>query len=231
VIAQRIAKLPYPYLFVAGNHDSQAVNRALAQAKNVIVLNRQSAEVKGLRVLGLPNPASLRAGAGSVDTTPEELRENAEQLRDAVFAATLPIDIVAVHDPKQADAVQGFLPLVLCGHLHRQYTSRLQNPPLSFEEAKHPMFPTFLSNAGTTGAAGLRYFEGAGGKAPFTCNVLFFRKGTPTRFLPSKEALLPQTEERPILQSIAQIHLDGALGEYSISFQTVEGEASAFVRP
>ena len=181
VIVQQIGKLPIPYVFVAGNHDSRAVMDALAKLKNVTVLNGQVVEMNGLRLLGLPNPASARAGAGSVDTTPQEMDANAAQLQQVYDGLPEPQkpDILAVHDPQQSKRLWGRIPLVLCGHLHTPSIQRQDAPPVPMPPGMVMPVSTVLCNAGSTGAAGIRYFEGPKGAVPFTCAVLTFRRPAP----------------------------------------------------
>ena len=226
VFGQQIAKLPYPYIYVAGNHDSLTTVAALANLKNVTVLNGQIAEIKGLRFLGLPNPASARAGVGSVDTTPQELQINAAQLLQDYHSAPDKPDIIAVHDPKQGVSLWGIAPLILCGHLHTPSLTRQTAP---FPTLPNP-FSTIICNAGTTGAAGLRYFEGPDKTAPFTCAVLTFsRLPAPASAAPAA-AIAPLKPDaaktppaaveplaRPRLRAVDIIVLDGKFEQYSIS--------------
>ena len=252
-MVQGIAKLPYPYVFVAGNHDSQTVMDALAKVKNVTVLNGQVATVKGLTLLGVPNPASARAGVGSVDTTSAELQAGGETLLQRVSALPAPPDLIAIHDPEESRPLWGRVPLVLCGHLHRPYLeyetgpnpgsvpaappgTAVRSAAASDPRAVTPVYTTILCNAGTTGAAGLRYFEKEGG-VPFSCAVLTFDRATlpgaeppaePPRPAPGQEtAPAPPAPPapRPRLRAVDLIVLQGSLGEYSISHYTFSPES------
>lgn len=195
-MARRIAKLPYPYLFVAGNHDSYSITEALRSVSNVTVLNGQVVTLKGVTLLGLPNPASHRDGLGSVDAAPQAMTANGEKLLKVVQSLPAPPDIVAVHDPEEAVPLWNRVPLVLFGHEHRDYIDIKPAP-----DPPHTM-RTVLCNAGTTGAAGFRYLEKAKG-VPFSCAVLTFRRPT-------------TPDGHPTLRSIDMIRLSGSLGEYSI---------------
>ena len=229
ITTQQIGKLPYPYIFVAGNHDSQATVAALAKLKNVTILDGQIAEVRGLRLLGLPNPASARAGVGSVDTTPTELQDSAAKLLQAYRNAPDTPDIIAVHDPKQSVSLWGIAPLILCGHLHATSITRettLPSPAAPPAPVPAMDYPTVVCNAGSTGAAGLRYFEGPDMTAPFTCSVLTFGKTPPA--VPAnpeppnanKPPAAPEKPERLRLRSIDMIVLNGKFDQYSISHTT-----------
>ena len=241
-IVQAIGRLPYPYVFVLGNHDSKAVAEALARQANVTLLDGQLASVHGLTLLGIPNPASIRAGVGSVDTTPGEIQFGANRLRNLVDALPTPPDIVAIHDPEEARAVNGRTPLVLCGHEHRFYVD--QHPAPSPGTGMAPgkgLLSTIVCNAGTTGAAGLRYFEKEKG-VPFSCAVLTYHAGSqesrsvivsPLRPSAASSALAQQVHPTvsPQLQSIDLVSLDGSLGEYSISHYPIGTKATTPSKP
>jgi predicted phosphodiesterase len=236
VIVRGIEKLPYPYVFVAGNHDSRTVIEALSRARNVTLLNGKLVTVEGLTLLGLPNPASARAGVGSVDTTPQELAAGGAELLGLVNGLTVPPDIVAIHDPAETRPLWGHVPLILCGHLHRDYVDVQGAPEGSAPTG--PAMQTVICNAGTTGAAGLRYFEREQG-VPFSCAVLTFRRpaqppAAPQPGTPAVQDLAghPSTEAtvaapaRPHLISIDLIALNGTFGEYSISHHNLESDAN-----
>lgn len=240
-MVQGIAKIGYPYVFVAGNHDSQTVIRAIERLPNVTVLNGQVADVEGFTFLGLPNPASARASVGNVDTTPQELQAGAETLLQTLHGLPTPPDMIAIHNPEEARPLLGSVPLVLCGHLHRYYVETLSaiEPPPADPHAPATRgaavpFDTVICNAGTTGAAGLRYFEKEQG-VPFSCAVLTFRRPpahSPTLSPPTvpRSTVSPSTispdrpnvrqapgQMRPRLLSIDLVVLDGSLNQYSIT--------------
>jgi predicted MPP superfamily phosphohydrolase len=252
-IVHDIARMPYPYIFVLGNHDSQAVKTALTQAKNVTLLQGQLVTIQGLTLLGLPNPASARisignvntTGPGSVSTTQEELDAGrAELLRD-VTALPAPPDVIAIHDPSEAQPLWGRVPLILCGHMHRYYVETKTLPPPANDNGQRPAsgasgstaltsglptvhatYNTVVCNAGTTGAAGMRYFDREQG-VPFSCAVLTFRRATATANAPSLPAGAsptspPATTARPQLLSIDMIVLNGSLDEYSITHYPIQ---------
>ncbi|MES2462926.1 MAG: hypothetical protein V4671_20265 [Armatimonadota bacterium] len=158
--------------------------------------------VAGLRVIGSPDPAALRAGAGDVNTSPEALREAGEALLTDYQASNPPPDIVCVHNPRQAEPLQGTASLILCGHMH--------TPSVKEERG------TVTCNAGTTGAAGGRYFERPEG-VPLSAAILHFS--------PAKEV-----RSGPRLLFIDQVMLQGSLREYSITrrgFSSLPTEVAA----
>ena len=187
-LSQALGRLAVPHVFGAGNHDSQATLRGVAASRNGIILDEQPVGVAGLTVIGAPDPSSARAGLGSVDTPPAALAAAAGRLADAVAKMPSPPDIVCVHNPVQADPLRGKVPLILCGHLHRASID-IQGM-------------TVICNAGTTGGAGLRYFDHSEG-VPLSAAVLTF-------------ALTPH----PRLLFIDTIILNGSLGEYSLTRRT-----------
>ncbi|MFC4591831.1 metallophosphoesterase family protein [Sphaerisporangium corydalis] len=53
---EEIGKLGLPYVYVRGNHDSIATERAVARQKNAIVLDGNAKTVEGLRIYGIGDP-------------------------------------------------------------------------------------------------------------------------------------------------------------------------------
>jgi len=192
-LSQALGRLAVPHVFVAGNHDSQATVRGVAASRNGVILDGQPVEVAGLTLLGSPDPSSARAGLGSVDTPAAALTAAAGQLADTVGKMPAPPDIVCVHNPAQADPLRGKVPLILCGHLHR---ASVDTEGI-----------TVICNAGTTGGAGLRFFDHSEG-VPLSAAVLTF-------------ALTP----KPRLLFIDTIILNGSLSEYSLTRRTFRDPA------
>ena len=194
-LSRGLTRLNVPYVFVAGNHDSEATVRALRASPGVVVLDGGGGPVTvaGLSLLGAPDPSSARPGAGSVNTGPEALRASGEALLARYRSAAVAPDIVCVHNPRQAEPLLGLARLVLCGHMHAA----------SITEERG----TVVCNAGTTGAAGARYFDKPGG-VPFSAALLHFTRGPSPRLL-----------------FIDQVVLDGSLRQYSITRRTFDAPA------
>lgn len=187
-LARTMGQLKVPYLFVAGNHDSQATVKALALNRNAIFLHDEPVKVAGLSVIGSSDPSSARSGQGDYITPDDTLKAASDLLLQAYLKA--PADIVCVHNPKQAAAVIGKAKLVLCGHVHRASLETTQG--------------TVVCNAGTTGGAGVSYFENKEGE-PLTAAILFFSRTPDHRLL-----------------YVDRVTLAGNLGEYSLTRKSFE---------
>jgi len=188
-LSKGLARLNKPYLFVAGNHDSQATVKAVQTTNaNALILNGQPVTAVNLNILGAPDPSSARPGQGSVDTPEDVLRAAGERLLSDYQRALFTPDIVCVHNPRQAEPLIGKARLILCGHMHSASVQMNQG--------------TVICNAGTTGAAGVRYFDRKGG-VPFTAAIVTFARSPSPRLL-----------------FIDQVVLDGSLGQYSITRHT-----------
>ncbi len=186
-----LARLRVPYVFVAGNHDSEATVRALRANPNTVILDGDApVTVAGLRIIGSPDPSAARRGLGNVDTPPEALKAAGERLLETARSSAGPApDIVCVHNPRQAEPLIGQMPLILCGHMHRAYLETRND--------------TVICNAGTTGGAGVRYLDRTDG-VPLSAAVLTFTRS------PGAARLV----------SIDTVILDGSLSQYSISRRT-----------
>jgi predicted phosphodiesterase len=137
-LVRRIARLGHPFVFVSGNHDSDALERRLALAGGIVLTERGRlrsdgtygplvVRVRGLRVAGYADPFERRArerfrDRGEPQPTPEQQEEFRDWLRPLIGR----VDIVMVHSPALAEAAAEELrripprrPLVLLtGHTH-----------------------------------------------------------------------------------------------------------------
>jgi predicted phosphodiesterase len=160
-ILQRIPEFGVPYVFVRGNHDSEAIATGVAAAPNAVVLEGRMAEVKGLRIFGASHPLFTPSASREID--PADI---ATTLRDAGEALTVRIavllprpDLVAIHDDRMAAPWAGLVPLVVSGHFHQGDARTVDD--------------TLFLRVGSTGGGGLEglaegtlsaeilYFEGA----------------------------------------------------------------------
>jgi Icc-related predicted phosphoesterase len=145
--ARQIPTLGVPYVWVRGNHDSAAVQAAVAAQPNAVVLDDGAvAEVAGLRFVGTGDPRFTpdRSESRRDDQLLErETRALARVLRGLESAP----DVALVHDPTMATELDGLVPLVLAGHVHQRSVEQLEAG-------------TQLLVQGSTGGAGLRGLEG-----------------------------------------------------------------------
>jgi predicted MPP superfamily phosphohydrolase len=160
-----IEKLKIPYVFVRGNHDSGAIQQAVAEQKNATVLTGNMKEVGGLRIWGAGDPRFTpdkttrddSVGAGA-------LTQQGQLLATSLHNSGLTPDIVIIHDPNQAQAFNGTAPLVLSGHSHQRATRLLSSGTRLFVQ-------------GSTGGAGLRGLEHEQ-PTPIELSVLYFNRAS-----------------------------------------------------
>ncbi|MEF9904933.1 metallophosphoesterase family protein [Streptomyces sp. P9-A2] len=162
-----IEDLGAPYVWVRGNHDSPVTQRYLEGLENVHVLDDGRARtVAGLRFAGIGDPQftpdrSKKPGAEqSQELAGARL---ASALRDQRAAGT-PVDVALAHEPSAAREVDGTVPLVLAGHVHRQKTEVMK-------------YGTRLRIEGSTGGSGLRAIEGDH-PDPIETSILYFDRDT-----------------------------------------------------
>ncbi|MEJ6952466.1 metallophosphoesterase family protein [Natronospora cellulosivora (SeqCode)] len=150
-----IDELGIPYIFIPGNHDSPQVISALHNMDNVIVLDEQ-VTINGLRIVGIDDPLSKTTEFRSPD--PGEIEEYTNRLKEKISNQKEVPHIIAVHNHRIAQAVEGMAALVLHGHTHRKEIYRGED---------------FLRiNAGTTGASGIRSLETTVGTPPYSMVLL-----------------------------------------------------------
>ncbi|MGQ9778989.1 MAG: metallophosphoesterase family protein [Bacillota bacterium] len=164
-LATAIARLKVPYVFVPGNHDSPEVISRLRRLKNVVILEGRPVKVKGLCLLGRPDPASV-AWTNDVPAV-AALARAGEELRAAWEAAAVKPDLVTAHNFEILRPLLGKARVLLHGHDHRASLQELAG--------------SLVVDAGTTGAAGYRGL--ASEKAvPYTLNLQYWRKEAGGRF-------------------------------------------------
>lgn len=160
-----IGTLPVPYIYIRGNHDSQATAEAVASQENAIVLDGDTVTVAGLTFAGIGDPRFTP----DKSSAPGDLREeqvmynSGAELADVVADSNKPVDVCLVHDPVSAGPLAGLTPLVLAGHRHAR------------EVTVMPDSTTRLMVEGSTGGAGLRGLEGDT-PTPLELSVLYFGK-------------------------------------------------------
>ena len=187
-----IASVGVPYIYVRGNHDSTAIQAAVARQHNAIVLDNRITTVKGLTIAGIgdpeftPDKTITQAPANAADPSSSPLLISGAELAGTIRANGKRVDIAMIHDPAMAPPLSGVVPLVLAGHLHRREVSMLPapdpapDPSSSFAASPSPSpstttapLATRLMVEGSTGGAGLRGLEGDK-PTPLTLSVLYF---------------------------------------------------------
>jgi predicted phosphodiesterase/outer membrane lipoprotein SlyB len=162
-ILDEIGRLPVPYVWVRGNHDSRRTQEAVAAQPNAVVLDGDTVEVAGLRMWGFGDPRYTpdKSGETGRDVEREQAALWAPQVADLLRADQPPgVDLVAVHDARLAAEIGDLTPIVLAGHTHAPRQTQIGGALLLVE--------------GSTGGGGLRAVEGGGPPEPLTTSVLYF---------------------------------------------------------
>jgi predicted MPP superfamily phosphohydrolase len=170
LILAGVGRIGRPYVFVRGNHDSLTLQAELERIRNVVVLDGRSAKLDGLTVFGAGDPVFTPNKLSVVDDAKiaEIVRRTGEALRIRVVAMRERPDIVAVHDDRMAEAMAGYVPLVVSGHFH--------------QAASRVLDGTLFLRVGSTGGAGANVFTQAGG-VPLSAEVLYFSKDLPHQLI------------------------------------------------
>ncbi len=137
-LVRRIVRLGHPFVFVSGNHDSDALVRRMALAGGIVLTERGRlhpdgtygrvvVRVRGLRVAGYSDPFERRASKHfRARGEPRPDAEQREDFRDWLRPLVGRVDIVMVHEPQlamdAADELRRIPPrrplVLLTGHTH-----------------------------------------------------------------------------------------------------------------
>ncbi len=156
--ADEISDLDTPYVWVRGSHDSMGTQRAVEDQSNAVVLDDDFAEVGGITVYGAGDPRFTPDQAAD-NPDADEVAEIGASRVETVRNADPPVDIAVMHDPAQAEAFTGEVPLVLAGKDHQRW-SELENTGTRF-----------LAQ-GSTGGAGLQGLDDDE-PTPYAASVLY----------------------------------------------------------
>lgn len=156
-LGELVGTMKLPYLLVPGNHDSPGNRQALAAVPNVQLLDGTVAEVGGVRILGVADPAFTATNETSTDEAAAIKRAAAPDVAARVEA--LRPDVLAVHDALLGEASHGHVPLIVAGHSHRSSAARKNG--------------TLVLTVGSTGATGLGSFTVDTG-SPYEAELLHF---------------------------------------------------------
>ncbi|HEY2791648.1 MAG TPA: metallophosphoesterase [Micromonosporaceae bacterium] len=160
-----IKKLKVPYVYIRGNHDSAVTAAAVKREPNAVVLENQVKTVAGLTIAGIGDPRFTPDKASDENVPDSAVVASGQQLAATVKASTTPANIALVHDPASAGALDGNVPLVLAGHLHKREIYEMPQVP--------GQQPTLMMVSGSTGGAGLRGLQGEA-PTPLEMDVLYF---------------------------------------------------------
>lgn len=139
-----LTRLPVPYVFIPGNHETPVLIERLQELDNVVVIQDGVVEVAGVNIAAVGDPAasstSPRVAARS------DLLKARTYFRDLVSFSERTPDVAVAHHPEIARAAVGKVATVISGHTHRQLIEQERG--------------TLHVNPGSTGAAGIRGLEG-----------------------------------------------------------------------
>jgi len=156
-LIKRIENFTVPYIFVAGNHDSPDIIKAMKSLKNVKVLGGKVEEIQWLVIAGIHDPASV-----SADMSPPSREAISEKINElAALINDKNVNIIIVHNPRIAQKFVGKATLVLHGHDHQ----------MKVKKEGHSV----IVDAGTSGAAGIRGLQTTK-ETPYTVAVIHLNK-------------------------------------------------------
>jgi predicted phosphodiesterase len=155
-----IREIRRPYLYVPGNHDSDANRAALDAVPNVELLDGDTTVVGGIEILGVGDPTFTATNEIDSDEA-AEIRLGEAPAVAALVAREQP-DVLAVHDTRVAGDSYGTVPVIVAGHRHRSKVEERDG--------------TLVLTVGSTGATGLGAFLVKEGQ-PYEARLLHFRAG------------------------------------------------------
>jgi predicted phosphodiesterase len=158
-VSQRVVDAGHPFVFSAGNHDSDTLMRGLARRGAIVLTQRGRlrpghragpvvADVHGVRVAGYTSPNLRRHSEGFRDHGADITREQQADFLGWLLPLVGKVDVVLVHEPALAAGALRVLrsdpparPLLfVVGHTHRQAVDPTEN--------------ITVVNGGTIGAGG-----------------------------------------------------------------------------
>lgn len=184
-ITNRIVELKLPYLFVTGNHDSPEVLRKLSTIPNAVLISHEEQNISGLRIAGTGDLVADSYLA--TPASPSELDAYVKELNTAWSQTVTRPDVFMVHNHIVAEGLHpGLFPVVVHGHTHLW--------------GLKDMGETVYINAGTTGAAGIRGFQGRE-PLPYSLSLLYFGANQ---------------EGKLVLQAVDGVHVTGLGMSFSL---------------
>ena len=159
-VGQLLEDMPVPYYFVPGNHDTRANRSSIAAFPNVTLLDGAVADIDGVRVLGVADPAVTADGEDSDDVANAKRDDQAPLV--AARVQRLDPDVLAVSTVRQAVDSLGRVPLVIAGNTHKRSDTTVDG--------------TRVLTVGSTGATGLGSLTEER-KGSYEAEILRFRDG------------------------------------------------------
>jgi predicted phosphodiesterase len=150
-----------PYYLIPGNHDSPENRAALARHTNLTILDGETIDIDGVRILGVADPGFTAYGGISRDAAVALRDDHAGDVARMVRRDRP--DVLAVAGLEMATQSVGDVPLVISGDIHKR--------------TEHDEDGTRLLTVGSTGATGLGSFTVEEGR-PYEAEVLHFVHGT-----------------------------------------------------
>lgn len=160
-----IGSLKVPYVFIRGNHDSEVTAKAVAKQPNAIVLEDSVTKVDGLTIAGIGDPRFTPDKASDEGIPDSSVIGSGQRLAATIKSYGGAVDMALVHDPASAASLDGTVPLILAGHLHKREIYEMPAVPGAQ--------PTTMMVEGSTGGAGLRGLQGDT-PTPLEMSVLYF---------------------------------------------------------
>ena len=162
---ERIREIAAPYVYIRGNHDSQATADTIAEHSNAVVVDDDVVDVEGLRIAGIGDPRFTPDKSAKPSDWREEqvMLDSGTQLRDTIVRSG-GADLALIHDPVAIGPVAGEVPLILSGHRHQRQAELVDDD-------------TLLLVQGSTGGAGLRGLQ-QDTPVPLQLSVLYFDNDT-----------------------------------------------------
>ena len=154
-----LRRIPVPYVFIRGNHDSVTTEEQVRALPGATVLDGDVTEVAGLRIAGIADPRFTPDKSTRGGESDDLVKESGTQLAALIAGEARPVDVALVHDPVAAPPLLGSVPLVLAGHRHHREQKRDEG--------------SLLLVQGSTGGAGLRGLEGEK-PTSLECSILYF---------------------------------------------------------
>jgi predicted phosphodiesterase len=190
-ILSRIPELEVPYVFVRGNHDSPHIGARIAVLPGATVLDGRTVTIEGLRIHGVPHP--LFTPAPGFDLLDEQIadavRNAGVPVAEDLATEEEPVDILAVHDDRMAEASAGLVPLVLSGHFHEFGDERREG--------------TLYLRSASTGGGGLDTFT-AEEPIRLGAEVLYFQGSPPRLVAFDRVSLDPETRDITVERQLVE---------------------------